>query len=422
MARTTERLTALKVERIRTPGMYADGGGLYLQVTKGGASWIYRFMLNGRAREMGLGPLAVVTLSEARASALDARRLHHRGIDPIEAGKAKRAQARLEAAKAMTFQQCADAYIEAHRAGWRNGKHAAQWAATLRTYAYPVFGDLPVAAIDTALVMKVVEPVWATKTETATRLRGRIERVLDWAKVRGYRAGENPAHWQGHLDHLLPKRSKVARIKHHPALAYRDMPAFMAKLRKREGMSARALEFTILTAARTGAVIGASWDEMDLSTKVWRVPLERAGTKITGEEPKPRRVPLSGGAVEILNSLARAKGNPHVFIGEEAGQGLSNMAMAELLKDMAAPSTTPGKFATVHGMRSAFKDWSSEQTNFANEVSEAALWHVVADKVEAAYRRGDMFEKRRRLMEAWATFCTTTPTKHGKVVSLQGRS
>ena len=269
MMRTTGRLTSLRVARgVGKPGMYADGGGLYLQVTTGGASWIYRYMLSGRAREMGLGPLRLFGLQEARAKALDASRLRHEGIDPIEARRAARARARLDEAKVVTFKQCAETYIRAHRAGWRNAKHAAQWEATLATYAEPIIGTLPVQAIDTALVMKVLEqqvrnepnapsaPFWTAKPETATRLRGRIESILDWAKVRGYRERENPARWRGHLDKLLPSRGKVRKVKHHAALPYAELPDFIAGLRAQEGIAARALEFAILTAARTGEVIG----------------------------------------------------------------------------------------------------------------------------------------------------------------------
>lgn len=253
MARTTGRLTALKVERVKgKPGMYADGGGLYLQVTAGGASWIYRYMLDRRAREMGLGPLAIYSLQEARAKALDARRRRHEGIDPIEARRADRARTRLDEARAVTFKQCAEGYINAHRAGWRNAKHAAQWEATLATYVAPIIGALPVQVIDTALVLKVLEPIWTTKPETAGRLRGRIESILDWAKARGYRESENSARWRGHLDKLLPARSKVRRVEHHAALAYSELPDFTSILRGQEGIAARALEFAILTAARTG--------------------------------------------------------------------------------------------------------------------------------------------------------------------------
>jgi integrase len=325
----TGRLTALKVSRARFPGMYADGGGLYLQVTEGGASWIYRHMLAGRAREMGLGPLALFGLSEARAKALDARRLRHEGIDPIEARRAVRAQERVEAAKTVTFKQCAERYIKAHRAGWRNAKHAAQWEATLATYVAPVIGALPVQMIDTALVLKVIEPLWAVKPETASRLRGRVESILDWATVRGYRTGENPARWRGHLDKLLPARSKVRKIEHHAALPYAELPGFMVALRSQEGIAARALEFTILTAARTGEAIGVRWCEIGLAGKVWTIPADRM------KAGKEHRVPLSGRVLAILEAMKPTSGSGQfVFPGSTPGRPLSNMAFLMHVQDL----------------------------------------------------------------------------------------
>ena len=417
MPRTIDRLTALKVTHaIRKPGMYADGGGLYLQVSNGSASWIYRYMLKGVAREMGLGPLALYGLKEARLKALDARRLRHEGIDPIDARRAIRTQAKLDAAKALTFKQCAEAFIKAHRAGWRNAKHAAQWDATLSTYAEPIIGSLPVQAIDTALVMKVLEQevrdasdkpaiaLWTAKPETASRLRGRIESILDWARVRGYRDGENPARWRGHLDKLPPARAKVRRVEHHAALPYRELPDFMTELRKQEGVAARALEFAILTAARTGEVIGACWGEVDLAAKLWTMP---AGRMKAGKE---HRVPLSARAVAIVEEMKQLSdactGGDHagegarapVFPGGKRGQPLSNMAFLMLLRRMKRDDLT------AHGFRSTFRDWAAERTNFPSEVAEMALAHTVSSKVEQAYRRGDLFERRRRMMAAWSTF------------------
>ena len=276
MARMSNRLTALKVEKTKSHGMYADGGGLYLRVTnKGTKNWVLRYMLAGRPRWMGLGPVSLFGLQEARAKALDARRQRHGGVDPIEARKAARQQARLDAAKAITFKECAEKYIEAHKARWKNAKHATQWPSTLKTYAYPVIGSLPVQTIDTALVTKIIEPIWSKKLETANRLRGRIEAVLDWAKVRDYRQGENPARWRGHLDKLLPAPSEVRRVEHHAALPYAETGGFISALRQQEGIAARALEFAILTAARTGEVIGATWGEIDLGQKVWTIPAQR---------------------------------------------------------------------------------------------------------------------------------------------------
>jgi integrase len=402
MARTIGKLTALKVDKAKQPGMYGDGGGLYLRVTPEGAkNWVFRFMLNGRARWMGMGPLHTVNLAEARKRAGEYRLRRHDGTDPIEARRAERLRAQLDAAKAVTFKECAESYIKAHRAGWRNGKHAGQWEATLATYAEPVIGKLSVQAIDTALVLKVLEPIWTEKPETAGRVRGRIEAVLDWAKVRGYRAGENPARWKGHLDHLLPARGKVRRVAHHAALPYNELPAFLEVLREQEGIAARALEFTILTAARTGETMLARWSELNLLDKTWTIPAARM------KAGREHRVPLPAHALAILQEIEvhRHGDNGFVFPGGKASRPLSNMAFLMLLRRMKRDDLT------AHGFRATFKTWASERTGVQNEVAEAALAHIVGSKVEQAYQRGDMFEKRRRLMQQWATFCTTAPTK-----------
>jgi integrase len=401
VARTIGKLTALKVDKARQAGMYGDGGGLWLRITPDGAkNWVFRYMLNGRPRWMGMGPLHTINLAEARKRAAEHRLRRHDGIDPIEARRAERLQARLDAAKAVTFKECAEAYIKTHRAGWRNGKHAAQWGATLGTYAEPVIGKLSVQAIDTALVLKVLEPIWTTKPETAGRVRGRIEAILDWAKARGYRASENPARWRGHLDKLLPARGKVRRVEHHAAMPYAALPAFLIELRAQEGIAARALEFAILTAARTGETIGARWSELDLLDKTWTVPAERMKAR------REHRVPLSARALAILEEMQRLRpagdGDGYVFPGGKAGHPLSNMAFLMLLRRMAHADLT------AHGFRATFKTWASERTSFQNEIVEASLAHVIGSKVEQAYRRGDMFDKRRRLMQQWATFCTTS--------------
>ncbi|HXB76351.1 MAG TPA: integrase arm-type DNA-binding domain-containing protein [Bradyrhizobium sp.] len=407
MARPIGKLTVLKVEKAKKAGMYGDGGGLYLRVTADGTkNWVFRFMLDGRPRWMGLGPLALYGLQEARGKALDARRLRHEGIDPIETRRANRLRERLEAAKAMTFKQCADSYIASHRAGWRNAKHAAQWGATLATYAYPVIGALPVQAIDTGLVCKVLEPIWTAKPETAGRVRGRIEAVLDWAKARDYRAGENPARWRGHLDKLLPARSKVAKVEHHAALPYGEMPGFMAGLRAQEGIAARALEFAILTASRTGETIGARWSEVNLAEKIWLIPEGRM------KAGKQHRVPLSALALAILEEMQALRpqddrSSEFVFPGGKAGKPLSNMAFLMLLRRMGRNDLT------AHGFRSTFRDWASERTRFPREVAEMALAHVVGNKVEAAYRRGDLFDKRQKLMDAWGEFCNEPAHQEG---------
>jgi integrase len=406
MARTIEKLSALKVSRLTKPGMYADGGGLYLQVTSSAArSWIFRYSLNKQTREMGLGPLSAISLADARALADKYRRQRHEGIDPIQARDAERAGQETAAARAMTFDQCAGAYIASHRDGWGNPKHAAQWKSTLATYASPVFGSLAVQAVDVALVMKALEPIWSAIPETAGRVRGRIEAVLDWARSRGLRTGENPAHWKGHLDNLLPARNKVAKVVHHAALPYEELPEFMNALQAQESVSARALEFTILTAARTNEIISARRSDIDEGAAVWTVPPDRM------KGGREHRVPLSHRALEIVRGLP-AEG-PYLFPGGRAGGHLSNMAMLKLLDRMKRDDLT------VHGFRSTFRDWAAERTSFPGEVAEAALAHVVGDKVEAAYRRGDLFEKRRRLMNAWGEFANK-PTSGAVVVQLRG--
>lgn len=391
-------LTVKRVERLREPGRYLDGRGLYLQIiSKTNRSWLLRYQRDGRERWMGLGAVADFTLDEARERARKARQQLTDGIDPLEARQADKAARALATAKTMTFKQCAEAYIAANRAAWKNAKHGAQWTATLATYVYPHIGNLPVAAVDTGLVLRCVEPIWKDKTETASRVRGRIELVLDWATVRNYRSGDNPARWRGHLEHVLPARGKVAKVEHHAALPYAELPAFMAALREREGSAARALEFAILTAARTGEVLGAQWDEIDFDNATWTVPAGRM------KASKEHRVPLSERALELLRSLPTEHGNEFVFIGPR-NDGLSNMALAAVLKRMGYENIT------VHGFRSSFMDWCHDQTSYPKVVIDMALAHTVGDKVEAAYRRGDLFNKRKQLAEAWSKFATAAPT------------
>lgn len=406
--RAINRLSGLRVTRVNAPGYYPDGGGLYLQVSPVGTkSWIFRFKLHGRAREMGLGSQKTITLGEARLKATECRKLLLEGIDPIEARNATRARDRLEAARSMTFSACATAYIAAHRAGWKNVKHGSQWENTIETYANPVIGMLPVKLVDTSLVMRVLEPIWQSKPETASRLRGRIESILDWATARAYRVGENPARWRGHLDSLLPQSSKIRRVVHHPALPYEQLGAFLQQLRTRPGVAAKALEFLILTAARTGEVIGARWDEIDFNKNVWTCPADRM------KSGRLHRVPLSPAAMKILEDLVDTRTSSYVFEGGKADKPLSNMAMLAVLKRMGRADLT------CHGFRSTFRDWAAEQTNFAREVAEAALAHTVGDKVEAAYRRGDLFEKRRNLMNAWAKHCVRIALYDGNVVPMK---
>ncbi len=399
MARTLEKLSALKVGRLNTPGLYSDGGGLYLRVTpEGTKNWVFRYMLAGRPRWMGLGPLHTIGLSEARIRATEHRRQRLDGVDPIESRKAARQQSRLEAARAITFKDCATKFIEDRKAGWHNAKHGEQWRATLATYAEPDLGSLAVQSIDTALVMRVLRPIWDKKPETATRVRGRIEAVLDWAKVHGYRNGDNPARWRGHLDKLLPARSRIRKVRHHAALPYAEIGAFMKSLALQEGSAARALEFTILTAARTGETLGARWREIDPSSKVWIIPADRM------KAGKEHRVPLCRRAIELVEGRRKCAGKDvqseaFVFPGQRQGKPLSNMAFLMLLRRMKRHDLT------AHGFRSTFRDWAAERTSYPNEVCEAALAHRIANKVEAAYRRGDLFELRRRLMEKWDVYC-----------------
>lgn len=395
--RSINKLSAIEVERKAKPGRYGDGGGLYLQVSSSGAkSWLFRYMIHGKAHEMGLGSVQAFSLKEARERAKQPRQLVADGVDPIEAKHSERSAKLAAQAKQITFSDAAEAYIRAHSAGWRNVKHADQWRNTLKAYAAPTIGRLSVADVDTSHMVSILEPIWTAKTETASRVRGRIEKVLDWATARKYRAGDNPARWRGHLDNLLARPAKVASVRHHPALPYAALPSLLVRLRDLDGVSPRALEFTILTAARTGETIGARWHEIDLAAKVWTVPGERM------KSGREHRVPLSDTAIELLTSLPTEA--EFVFPGARSKRPLSNMAMLETLRGLNIGDVT------VHGFRSTFRDWAGEQTNFPREIAETALAHVVVDKTEAAYRRGDALEKRRRLMDAWAKFCGSSAT------------
>ena len=409
-----KELTDRMVTQRKKPGVLIDGKGLRLRVTVNSnteevrKSWVLRVTVKGGpVRELGLGSADDLSLADAREVARQWRALARDGKDPLVARAAERAERALEAARAMTFQQCAEALIASHEASWKNAKHRQQWSNTLKTYAYKVFGDLPVQAIDVTLVMKAVEPIWKTKTETASRVRQRIESVLDWATARGYRKGENPARWRGHLDNLLPARAKVQKVKHHPALPYTEIPAFMIALRASDGDSARALQFTILTATRTNEALKARWGEINLKEKVWTIPAERM------KAGREHRVPLSPAAVALLETMRKAHPKSDwVFPGTGKDKTLSTMAMLMTLRRMKRDDLT------THGFRSTFRDWAAEQTSFAREVAEAALAHAIGDKTEAAYRRGDALEKRRKLMEAWAGYCTSPPREKAEVVPI----
>lgn len=411
MGRGSNKLTDRTVRSLKQPGRYGDGLGLWLQISSVGTkSWIYRYMLDGQARMMGLGPYPDFSLDEARQKAADCRRLLKDKKDPIDERNAKFAIERLARTKALTFDECSAAYIEANRAGWKNDKHASQWGSTLKTYASPFFGDLPVASIDTGHVLKALEPIWQTKAETASRLRGRIEAVLGWATVRKYRTGDNPATWRNHLDKVLPAASAIAKVKkHHPALAYRAIGSFMADLRQQPGIASLALEFTILTASRTSEVLGAKWSEFDLTEGFWTIPPERMKAK------KEHIVPLSGRAKEVLAKVAplRSSDEDPIFPGNK-GKPLSNMAMLKVLERMNRDDLT------VHGFRSTFRDWAGETTAYAREVIEHALAHQLKDKAEAAYARGTLFQKRSRLMNDWAAYCARIQGT-ASVTAIQGK-
>lgn len=400
------KLTALKATKLTKPGHHSDGGGLYLRIAANRKSWMFRYKVAGKDKWMGLGAFGDFSLVEARAAARECRQLLTQGIDPLE--HRRTAQAASQAAQAATFRHVAVLYVSAHKAGWRNAKHAAQWEATLVAYVYPSFGDRPVSAVTVADVLAVLEPIWLTKPETASRVRGRIENVLDYAAARHMRTGENPARWRGHLDHLLPERSKVAKVEHHAAIAYADLPALYAKLTESTGMAAACLRFTILTASRSGEARGATWSEIDLEAAIWTVPAARM------KAGKEHRVPLSEPALEILRDMEARGTDPSklVFPGYAKGRPLSDVALSKALRVAGG-----GEF-TVHGMRSTFRVWSEERTGYSGAVCEAALAHINKDKVEAAYQRSDLLEQRRRLMGEWGTFATTPAPATGDVIPL----
>jgi integrase len=407
MARAIHRLTGADLRR-RQPGAYADGGGLWLQVSRSkdgkqiNRSWLFCYAAVGREREMGLGSLFTVSLAEAREAALQCRKQRLAGIDPIDRRRAERAAGTAARAKLMTFDQCAAAFIAAHRNEWRSERHAKQWPTTLTAFASPTIGRTPVAEVDTAAVVKVLEPIWYRVTETAKRLRGRIEAVLDWAVVGGYRPpGDNPARWAGHLEHLFASPSKLKGKRHLAALPFREVPAFIEKLRAVPGTMARAIEFTVLTACRRSEVLGACWDEIDVDNRIWVVPARR--TKGLREHS----VPLCDRTLEIIAEQRAVRRDAFVFPGPlkyDAGPLLRSL----------------GCTATLHGFRSSFRDWCGEETTFPREVAEAALGHRTGNAVEQAYRRGSALQKRRLVMDAWAAFCAK-PLQPGAVVPLRWR-
>jgi integrase len=393
MARKAKELSALEVNRLMTPGLHFVGSvaGLALQVTHTGArSWILRVMVGGKRREMGLGGYPDVTLAGAKESARAARAKIKEGVDPIQDAKKKRSALAAARASAITFEEAANKYIAAKESGWKSQKHAAQWRATLERYAFRDIGQIIVADIQTSHVARVLQPIWAVKTETASRVRGRIEAVLDWATVQHFRKGDNPARWRGHIEHLFPARADVQKVEHHAALDYRQIREFMVDLRKQTGIAAKALEFAILTAARSGEVRGATWSEFDLENATWTVPAARM------KAGKEHRVPLSKSAMAILDAVPRRF---ELVFPNNKGLMLSDMTLTAVLRRMSRGDIT------AHGFRSTFRDWGGETSVYPREVIEHALSHQLKDKAEAAYARGTLFEKRRLLMNDWDTFC-----------------
>jgi integrase len=393
MPKQAVELSALEVRNLTTPGLHPVGvvPGLALQVSPSGArSWVLRVRVGGRRRDMGLGGFPAVTLAAAREKARAARDLIREGVDPVERQREAAMALRAASATAQTFEQCAAAYVKAHAAGWRNAKHRQQFENTLEQYAHPVIGSVYVRDVAVPHVLAILEPIWSAKTETAVRLRGRIEMVLDWAAARDYRSKDNPARWRGHLDKLLPRPSKVRKVEHHAAVAVADAGAFMARLRAAEGMGARALEFAILTAARSGEVRLATWAEVDVAAGLWTIPASRM------KAGKEHRVPLSAEALALLEKVGRTAGSDYIFAAVRGGP-LSDMTLSAVMRRMEVD-------AVPHGFRSTFRDWAAERTAYPNEVAEMALAHAIGDKVEAAYRRGDLFDKRRKIMADWATF------------------
>lgn len=401
-------LSAISVKRLKRPGLHAVGGvaGLALMVKSTGArSWILRTTAGGRRREFGLGGYPDVTLEQARERARELRELIRQGIDPAEQRRAAQDALRTANAKRLTFRQAAEKFLESKRREFRNPKHAAQWETTLKTYADPIIGALPVDQIEFPHIVRILDPIWTSKTETAKRVRGRIESVLAYATASGFRDGDNPARWRGNLDAVLPKPNKVSKVKHHRALPYAELPAFMVSLREKNGIAPRALEFLILTAARSGEIRGATWDEIDFKAKTWTVPGERM------KAGKDHRVPLSAEALAILKALPRFEGGNYIFAAPRGGP-LSDMALSQVTRRMKVD-------AVPHGFRSTFRDWAAEHTNYAREVAEQALAHTISNAVEAAYRRGDLFDKRRRMMADWSKFATSPHTAAATVTPIR---
>ncbi len=398
MARQINKLSDRQVKAEKRPGRHADGNGLYLQVSQSASkSWLFRFMQDGKSREMGLGSINSVSLAEARALAIECKRLLRDGIDPIKKRRERLAQTKAEQKDIFTFKRCAAEYLKAHSAGWKSDRHAEIWASSVKRYADPIIGEMPIHLVDRGHIMRILDPIWRTKTETAKKLRGRLESILDWATVQDYRKGENPARWKGHLDKLLPKPSEVSKVKHFPALPYQQIYSFMEELRQREAPSALALRLIILTACRSGEIRGAVWPEVDLDAATWTIPADRM------KAGKEHVIPLCPEAVSILQSLPRMANSDYLFSSAKSGKPLSDVVFKKLMERMERTGIT------THGFRSTFRDWAAEQTSFPREVIENALAHQLKDKAEAAYFRSNLLDKRRELMNQWGEYARRSP-------------
>jgi integrase len=404
--RQRDKLTDRKIRELKRPGFLSDGGNLYLDAWGlPNKNWVLRYARHGKTHDHGLGSYPQTSLAEARERRDEALRKLRNGTDPIEERRAERLAPKLQRARSMTFRQCADFYIAAHEQSWKNDRHRTQWQQTLESYCYPTLGDLPIQQIDTGLVMRIVQPLWHSKTETSARIRGRVEAILDWAVSAGYRPeGANPARWKGHLQNLLPAKAKIAPTRHHKALHYAELPQFMAELAVQTSIAALALRFTILTACRTGEALGARWDEIDPGNRLWVVP----GSRMKGG--REHRVPLSEPVLQILETLKKLPASPLLFPGDVPTRAVGKNIMAQMLR-------RAGRNETVHGFRSSFSDWCTERTHFPVEAREMALAHRVGDAVQEAYRRTDLLNRRRALMDAWAKFCCTPPAE-GQLISL----
>ncbi len=408
MARQINKLSDRGIKAEKKQGRYADGNGLYLQVSRSGSkSWLFRFMLDKTPREMGLGSTSTVTLSEARVEALECKKGLREGVDPIKARNERLERIKADNVGVLTFKKCAEEYLKAHSARWKSTRHAEIWKSSLKRFAYPSLGHLPVNTIERSQIMRALDPIWREKTETASRLRGRLENILDWATVQGLRKGENPARWKGHLDKLLPKPSELHKVKHFAALPYPEINSFMDKLREREANSAQALRLIILTATRSGEIRNAVWSEFDIKKALWTIPAERM------KADKEHIIPLCAEAISIIQSQPRLSGNDYLFSSPKSGKPLSDVVFKKLMERMKITGIT------THGFRSTFRDWAAEKTSFPREVIENALAHQLKDKAEAAYFRSNLLDKRRDLMNKWADFTNMPYSQNGQLNLMQ---